>query len=155
MRTTVTAFIVLFVVAAAGWSGVFGDSTDASRTASEAEVREAVSNYANSIYLGKPELLDDSVRRDMRKVGFYRPDNASEFRAMSCMTYDELWNLAKTFRAGGRVPEGATFEVTVLDISDQTASAKVTAFWGQDYFHLARFDGKWMIVDIMWQSPTR
>lgn len=130
-------------------------ATSDSRAAAESEIKEAVANYTNSIYLSKPELLDASVRRDMRKLGFYKAKNTTEFRAMSCMTFDELSDLARTLKAKGGVPEGATFEIAVLDIADQTAAAKVTAFWGQDYFHLARFDGKWMIVDIMWQSPTQ
>jgi len=27
------------------------------------------------------------------------------------------------------------------------------AWWGIDYLQLARYNGKWMIVNVMWQSP--
>lgn len=27
-----------------------------------------------------------------------------------------------------------------------------TAAWGIDYFHLAKLDGKWMIMNVRWQS---
>jgi len=43
--------------------------------------------------------------------------------------------------------------VTVLDALDQTASAKLVADWGVDYLHLARYDGRWKIVNVLWQSP--
>ncbi|MGH9838243.1 MAG: nuclear transport factor 2 family protein [Blastocatellia bacterium] len=33
-----------------------------------------------------------------------------------------------------------------------SASAKLVAEWGMDYFHLAKYDGKWKIVNVMWQS---
>ena len=46
-------------------------------------------------------------------------------------------------------------EIVVYDVVDQTASAKLTAMWGIDYMHLAKFDGKWMITDILWQTPPR
>lgn len=41
----------------------------------------------------------------------------------------------------------------MFDVLDQTASAKLTAMWGVDYFHLAKYDGQWKIVNILWQEP--
>ena len=38
---------------------------------------------------------------------------------------------------------------------DQTASIKLVAEWGVDYMHLAKFDGKWMIVNMLWQGPPK
>ena len=43
-------------------------------------------------------------------------------------------------------------EVAVLDVLDQTAVAKVTANWGIDYMLLAKFEGRWKITQILWQS---
>jgi hypothetical protein len=40
----------------------------------------------------------------------------------------------------------------VLDVLDQTAVAKVTAQWGIDYMHLAKYDGRWKIINIVWQA---
>jgi hypothetical protein len=31
----------------------------------------------------------------------------------------------------------------------------VTALWGIDYMHLAKYDGKWKIVNILWQEPPQ
>ena len=41
----------------------------------------------------------------------------------------------------------------MFDVQDQTASAKLTAYWGTDYFLLAKYDGQWMIRQVMWQEP--
>lgn len=38
---------------------------------------------------------------------------------------------------------------------NQTASAKLTAWWGTDYLLLAKYDGRWMIRQVLWQSPPR
>ncbi len=35
---------------------------------------------------------------------------------------------------------------------DQTASVKLIAEWGIDYMHLAKYDGRWKIVNVLWQS---
>jgi hypothetical protein len=48
---------------------------------------------------------------------------------------------------------GAPREVVVGEVNDQTATAKVVAWWGIDYLQLAKFNGKWMIVNVIWQSP--
>ena len=32
-------------------------------------------------------------------------------------------------------------------------AAKVTAWWGTDYLLLGKFDGRWMIRDVLWESP--
>jgi hypothetical protein len=42
--------------------------------------------------------------------------------------------------------------VKVFDVADQTASAKVTAMWGIDYLQLAKYEGRWKIINILWQA---
>jgi hypothetical protein len=44
--------------------------------------------------------------------------------------------------------------VAVLDVLDQTAVAKVTAAWGGDYMQLAKFEGRWKIVQILAEPPA-
>jgi hypothetical protein len=71
------------------------------------------------------------------------------------MTFTQLVELAKTYNKNGRITKDAPKEVVVYEVSDQTASAKVTAVWGIDYLHLAKYDGKWKIINILWQSPPK
>lgn len=52
----------------------------------------------------------------------------------------------------GGAPADAPKKVEILDLLNQTASAKLTASWGVDYFHLAKYEGKWKIVHVLWQS---
>ena len=33
-----------------------------------------------------------------------------------------------------------------------TAVARLDAEWGVDYFQLAKIDGRWMIVNVIWQT---
>ena len=46
-------------------------------------------------------------------------------------------------------------DIVIFDVLDQTASAKLTAFWGVDYLLLAKYDGTWMITHVLWQTPPR
>lgn len=45
-------------------------------------------------------------------------------------------------------------EVLILDIYKNTASVKAISAQFVDYLHLAKFDGKWMIVNILWELKT-
>jgi len=44
-------------------------------------------------------------------------------------------------------------KIEVFDMQDQTASAKLTAWWGSDYLLLSRINNRWMITHVLWQSP--
>ena len=71
------------------------------------------------------------------------------------MTFEQLMHVAATYNREGRVPTDAPKVVEVVDVLDRTATAKLTAAWGIDYLHLARYDGVWKIVNVLWQSPPR
>ena len=114
-------------------------------------VERAVLDYVEAIYEVKPELVDRGVHREMAKRGFSRGQDGS-YRE-STMTFDQLRTLAQRWNAQGRVdPKTARKEVVVLDLLDQTASVKLSASWGVDYMHLAKYDGEWKIVNVLWQT---
>ena len=115
-------------------------------------VRAAVTDYVEAIYRVDTSRIVRSVRPELAKRGYYVPRNQTTY-ANSPMSYAELINVAKTFNAKGNVnAESAIKQVTILDMANQTASAKLVATWGIDYMHLAKYDGRWMIVNILWQS---
>ena len=46
-------------------------------------------------------------------------------------------------------------DVTVLDVFENAASAKIVASSWIDYLHLARFNGRWVIVNVLWELHPR
>ena len=124
----------------------------AQTAADSAGVREAALDYLNSIYNADTALVYRSVRPELAKRGYYIPRNGSAY-ANEPMTFAELVETARTWNAAKKDTSTWPKEVRILDILNQTASAKVTARWGVDYMHLAKYNGKWMIVNILWQSP--
>jgi hypothetical protein len=116
-------------------------------------VELAVEDYVDALYLVDPSRIDRSVHPDLTKLGFHRRNSEAPFEEM-VMSFQELRDLSAGWNASGAVnPETAPREITVLDVSDQTASAKLVADWGVDYLHLARYDGRWKIIQVLWQSP--
>ena len=43
----------------------------------------------------------------------------------------------------------------VLDVTEEAASVRLETPWFVDYFHMGRFDGKWITVNALWHSKTR
>ena len=133
---------------------VFPISSIAQTVGDREAVRQAALDYVEGVYGVDPTRIERSVHPDLVKRGFYVKKGETAY-SFSPMTFAELVNLAKTYNKAGRVPKDAPKEVTVFDVLDQTASVKVVAVWGVDYMHLAKYDGKWMIVNILWQSPPQ
>ncbi len=90
---------------------------------------------------------------EAQKFGFTMRDGAYQRIPMS---FDEMLAFAARVReTGDHPPADAPKSVELLDVLDQTAVAKVHAWWGSDYLTMARYDGEWKIVQVLWQSPPR
>ena len=138
------AVVLAFVVAFA---------TAPSRSSDEREmVRQAVLDYVEGVYQVEPARIERSVHPDLSKHGYWR-EKGKEGYTTGKMSYSALVEVAKTWNKSGKLPKDAPKEITIFDVQDQTASAKLVAAWGTDYFHLAKYNGKWMIVNVLWQSP--
>jgi len=107
-------------------------------------------DYVTAVYEAKPELIERSVSPQLVKLGFVRQPNGTYRQAP--MTYEQLLNVAKTWNANGQ-HDTSVKKIEVLDVLDQTATAKLTAAWGVDYMQLAKIDGAWKILHIVWQTP--
>ena len=144
MKRVPSIFLVVFLAATAM-------AVAASYEREEQAVREAVLDYVEGVYEVAPARIERSVHPELRKRGFWRR-NADDPYRMAPMTFEQLVNLAGNYNKDGRVPKDAVKEVVVLDVLDQTASVKLVAHWGIDYMHLAKYDGKWKIINVLWQS---
>lgn len=116
-------------------------------------VYAAVEDYVDALYLVQPDRIKKSVHPELMKKGFWKGKDKSDYNYQGIMTFDQLVELAGKWNAKGWLAKDAPKKIDIYDVQDQTASAKLTAYWGTDYFQLAKFDGKWLIVNIFWQGP--
>ncbi|HUU82079.1 MAG TPA: nuclear transport factor 2 family protein [Phycisphaerae bacterium] len=140
---TTSALAISALVLCLGMNGPTDDE--------KAAVKRAVLDYCEAAYEMKPELLERSVHPEVNKFGFHRRSPDEEYR-MIPMTYPQLVELVKVWNQDGKFGPDAPKEVIVFDVLDKTASAKLVGAWGIDYMHLAKYDGKWKIVQVLWQS---
>ena len=135
-------------------AGLAGEAQSAANAEKDA-VAAAAMDYLVALYEAKPELVARSVHTDLSKRGYFRKKGETTFSSAP-MSYQQLYDLAGTWNKDGKRPVAtAPKDVVVYEVLNQTASAKVTALWGIDYMHLAKYDGKWKIVNILWQEPPQ
>ena len=125
----------------------------ASQTADADGARRAALDYLEGFYEGSPDKIRRGVHPEVVKYGFYRPDGAEGYQGTG-MTFEEMIGFAENVRDEGSQPgPDAPKEVILLDVQDQIAVAKVVAWWGSDYLQMAKYNGEWKVMHVVWQSP--
>lgn len=117
------------------------------------QVTDAVTDYVDAFYYGDTAKILRSISPAVVKYGYYRKQEQTTY-AGEAMSFRQMLDYATA--VGKRKNTGAdkrVKKIEILDCQDQTASAKLTAWWGTDYILLARSEGKWLITHVLWQSP--
>lgn len=116
-------------------------------------VKSAILDYVEGIYEVDSTRIERSVHPELRKRGYWFNKKENAYRDNLDMTFDQLVSLAARWNKNGdRANADSPKVIDIYDVNDRTASAKLTAEWGIDYFHLAKMDGKWLIMNVLWQS---
>ncbi len=118
------------------------------------EVVNAVKDYVDAFYYGDTSKLHQSVAVNVVKYGYYMPKGKTIYEGEP-MSFKEMIDYAVGVKKRGVSANVEKFPKTieVFDMMDQTASAKLTAWWGTDYLLLAKLNNRWMITHVLWQSP--
>ncbi len=145
-------FTVLTFVLIASASEVF-----AQRTVSPADataIKETALDYIEGWYEGNAERMERALNPELAKriVRTNPQNNQSRLDQMSAMTL-----VQNTRRGGGKQTpkENQQKDVTILDVFENAASVKIVASNWIDYLHMAKFNGRWVIVNVLWElKPT-
>lgn len=113
------------------------------------QVIAAVQDYVEGVYQVDTGRIERSVAKHLAKRGYYTNKGVNQ---EATMTYEQLVQLTKRWKASQTITDSTPRKITVLDVLDRIASAKLEAKWGIDYFHLAKVNGKWSIVNVLWQD---
>ncbi|MBV1901406.1 MAG: nuclear transport factor 2 family protein [Kordiimonadaceae bacterium] len=138
---------IMFIVALA-ITGSFGSAA----SDDEIAIKEAVTNYVHGFYEGDKAKLDKALHESLRKVGWGRDVENDSYRGPYSMTKESAKEFAPRWAERAKVGTDGHLVITVFDIMDKIASAKVEARWGVDYFHLAKEDDGWKIYNVIWQG---
>jgi hypothetical protein len=121
----------------------------AQTAADSAAIRATALDYIEGWYAANPERMARALHPELAKR-IVRADAQSGTSDVRNMGATEL--VMQTRRGGGnQVPaDQQRKDVHILDIFEGTASVRVDAATWIDYMHLAKVDGQWRIVNVLW-----
>ena len=128
---------------------------DGVSAADRAAIESAARDYIEGWYEGSAERMERSLHPELAKrIVRTDPKTAkSRLDQMSALTL-----VQGTRRGGGKdTPANKRqSDVTILDVYENVASVKVVASDWIDYLHVAKFNGRWVIVNVLWElKPKR
>jgi hypothetical protein len=110
-------------------------------------------DYLDGQLEGDPARVARALHPDLAKR-VARPANASEIYGLRRMSRDELIN--PTAQGAIKTPPAEWRRaVRILDVSGDIATARVETPWFTDYFHLARWGDRWLIVNALYQPKPQ
>lgn len=114
-------------------------------------IRQVALDYIESQHNVKPEQFERAAHPRMVKRTFWMNKKNGKEYLRETFT-DAMVLLAETYNVDGdKFPENPKKEVVILDIYDKTASVKLIADEWIDYMHIVKLNGKWQLVNVLWQ----
>jgi Putative lumazine-binding len=116
-----------------------------------AEIKRVALAYLESQHIPDPKLMEEAlhprmVKRSVFKNKATKKDFVSEYFAENMIILAESYN-----SKGDKFPSNPRKEVVFLDVSTKTASVKLIADTWIDYMHIVKVNGKWKIINVLWQ----
>ena len=114
-----------------------------------AEIRTMALDYIEGWYEGDVARVERSLHPDLaRRIVLTDPTHGVDrLDQISAMGMVQL-----TRCCFGNVPEDEQQkDITILDVFGDAASLKVEANDWVDYIHAAKFNGRWVIINILWE----
>ena len=129
-------------------------STATCQTAADsAAIRQTALDYIQGWYSGDGPRMERALHPELAKR-IVRSDSLGRYRldSQSAMTL-----VQNTQSGGGKdtPPADRHDDVRILDIYRNAASARVDASYWVDYLQLARWRGRWVIVNVLWELKPR
>ena len=124
-------------------------ASQAQTAADTAAIRAAALDYIEGWYTGNAERMERAVHPDLAK----RIMNTDQ-RGRRVLGHQSAMTLVLNTRrgAGKETPVAEQRkDVRVLDIFGNAASVRVDAGGWVDYLHVARWNDRWVIVNVLWE----
>lgn len=141
-------FVLGLVLLAAFSIGGFAQ-TDADREG----IKRAALNYAEGWYEGNADKMESALSADLAKRIVRTNDKGqSSLGQMTAMS------LVQGTRAGygKQTPkEEQQKDVTILDVFGGAATVKLEMRDWIDYLHIGKFNGKWVIINVLWETKPK
>lgn len=126
----------------------------AQTSADSTAIRQTAMDYIEGWYTGDADRMSRAVHNKLvKRIFAMHPQTGKQvFRHQ-----DSTALVTATEKGyGTKIPEQRRrADVTILDVFESAASVKIVAAQWVDYLHLAKTNGDWQIVNVLWEMKPR
>jgi hypothetical protein len=122
----------------------------AQTAADSAAIRATALDYIDGWWTGDADRMERALHPDLAK----RIINVNPQNGRASLGHQSAMTLVQGVRRGGGKDTPAAqrkSDVRILDIFGNTSSVKVDAGVWIDYLHVAKWNGRWVIVNVLWE----
>jgi hypothetical protein len=114
-----------------------------------AAIKQTALDYIEGWYEGNAERMERSLHPELAKriVTTDPATGKSKLDQMGAMTLVQRTRSA----TGTKTPKDQQQKDVVIDVFENVASVRITAADWIDYLQMARFNGRWVIVNVLWE----
>lgn len=142
---------MLALIAAVGM--INAASAQAQTAADSSAIVATALDYIDGFYTSDAARMERALHPELAKRIVVDP--AGPESRLQNMSAEQLIDAT----AGGgaaRIPDDAKkTDVSILDIYNNVASVRIDAGLWIDYLHIARWNGEWKIVNVLWEMAPR
>jgi hypothetical protein len=126
-------------------------ATASAQTAADSSaIKQTALDYIEGWYDGNGERMERALHPELAKriVNSDPRNGRNSLGQQSAMTL-----VLNTRRGGGKETPSAQQrkDVRILDTFGNTASVRIDASTWVDYLHVAKWNGRWVIVNVLWE----
>ena len=123
--------------------------SEAQAASDSAAIRAAALDYIEGWYAGDGERMERALHPELAKrIVNTNPNGRNSLGQQGAMT---LVNATKGGGGKSTPADRQRKDVRILDIFGNTASVRVDASTWVDYLHVAKWNGRWVIVNVLWE----
>lgn len=122
--------------------------------AEQAAIKQTALDYIEGWYEGNAERMERALHPDLAKR-IVRTDPKSGRSRLDQMSAMGLVQGVRSGYGKNTPKEKQQKDVTILDVYENAASVKVVAADWIDYLHIARYNGRWVIVNVLWEMKKQ
>jgi hypothetical protein len=129
-------------------------AADAPPAAEVQAIRRVVLDYLEGWHTGDAARMQRALHPELVKR---RPQKDEAGGQQRLQPIDAPAMIRLTAAGAGRLKDGELMDnrIEVLDVAGDIATAKATSLRYIDYLHLARWDGAWKIVNVLWEPRAQ
>lgn len=122
--------------------------------ADRAALKQTALDYVEGWYEGSGERMARAVHPELAKR-IVRTDQRTGKNLVQQMGASALIEGARAGGGKATAPERQQKDVVILDVFGNAAVVKATMSDWVDYMQMAKFDGRWVIVNVLWELKPK